>query len=905
MSAENKNDKNQIEDNKNTNEIKNISKEEETYYEIDHKNKLEILNRLIINPEYKGRSFSIQKDDSFEDESFNKSISSRNNSTSKIYIDNNIEKLVNIFIEKLFPKCNVSGFSISKKLSLEYFKANGGKVDKYRIEKCINFINSKKQFMMYNDNVTINLEFINNIGYILMASYFLLEEYRIMDKKSLKLNIKKTIKENKQVLMDFLDHYKDKSNIDKKSKYQFWESHSRHYYIPAIFIFLINVFEKIQNMEITFEESNKVSDKEEFDFFVIFAFNIENIFLKLNCVKINLNNKRFQKGIYKKYLKEYKNKLKKASNNIKKRCLNKDCLYNVKYNFKTNILINENNNSAKVEVTTQKTKEKSIYRSKTAFDVNNYLALKSIEKNPKESKLKGIQANSDSSDSEEDEIEGGHYNSIPVFESKDNNEVENPFNFIKLILIWVNCLNKIKDLNKMDLILSNSYSEEIICFFKTEILKPDNDDTENNLFFSKLKNFHIFDLIFPKFIKLKAINIEFNSLDNSTFHSLINSLYINTSINALNLSFFSSDVTYLEQSLYKLYKLTFPNEELNMHGDVEKKMLDKFLPLYAQNLRDCFDMLRFKSLHNFGINMDIPDIIENNSKYMLLIAKFIVNVIKYIYRRDVDINPIEKVSIIITKLNLNNEYYPFINKILSNIKKNNAKNMKELNFHAQLYKAVNIKNILNISLCILNIGNCDLVTFESLVGFLTSYKFSSKSNLKKLTLSLVKSVINLTMEIFSLLFQIFNIKITNLLELNIYSNIIIRQDIEYFYLLNIFNNNWISKSVFTLNKISDEILNMKECQDRKNKIKFLVPFSVENECLSPGEKKKRLSIRKNDEIKNDEAFWILKYIFKIRYSCNEIFNRNESLSKYLTYNILSYNHFSRNMDIHHHLNEVN
>ena len=161
------------------------------------------------------------------------------------------------------------------------------------------------------------------------------------------------------------------------------------------------------------------------------------------------------------------------------------------------------------------------------------------------------------------------------------------------------------------------------------------------------------------------------------------------------------------------------------------------------------------------------------------------------------------------------------------------------------------------------------------------------------------------MEIYSLLFQIFNVKITNLLELNIYTNIIINEDKEYIYLLNIFNNNWISKSVFTLNKVSDNIINMKECLDKKNQIKFFVPYSAENECLSPEEKKKMVSIRKNNEIKNDEVYWILKYIFKIRYSCNEMINRNESLSKFLTYNILSYNHFRRNMDIQHYINETN
>ena len=66
-----------------------------------------------------------------------------------------------------------------------------------------------------------------------------------------------------------------------------------------------------------------------------------------------------------------------------------------------------------------------------------------------------------------------------------------------------------------------------------------------------------------------------------------------------------------------------------------------------------------------------------------------------------------------------------------------------------------------------------------------------------------------------------------------------------------------------------------------------------------------LTIRKNEEIKNDEVFWILKYIFKIRYSCIGSVNRTESLAKYLTNNILSYNHFMKNMDIQHYINDIN
>ena len=107
-----------------------------------------------------------------------------------------------------------------------------------------------------------------------------------------------------------------------------------------------------------------------------------------------------------------------------------------------------------------------------------------------------------------------------------------------------------------------------------------------------------------------------------------------------------------------------------------------------------------------------------------------------------------------------------------------------------------------------------------------------------------------------------------------------------------------------MNKSSDNIINMEECLNKKNKIKFFVPYSAENELLTPGEKIKMKNIRKNNEIKNDEIFWILKYIFKIRYSCNDNINRNESVAKFLTNNILSYNHFRKDMDIKHYLCEA-
>ena len=96
------------------------------------------------------------------------------------------------------------------------------------------------------------------------------ENFKIMDKKDLKLNIKRTRKENKDVLMDFYKYCENKNyNIQTKRKTKFWEKNSKNYYIPGIFIFLINVFSEVENMEIDFEEINKEFTNEELGFFAI------------------------------------------------------------------------------------------------------------------------------------------------------------------------------------------------------------------------------------------------------------------------------------------------------------------------------------------------------------------------------------------------------------------------------------------------------------------------------------------------------------------------------------------------------------------------------------------------------------------------------------------------------------
>ena len=894
----------------------NIKKEEEEiYYVIDYKNKLEPINNIIrIKPENKETKENKQRTFSFQIGSFSEeeltgnqtAFSTSNNSGRIIYMDSNLQKLVELFTEKLFPKCDLNGFKICKNISTKYLKRNGNKIDKDRLEQSVNYIYSNKQNIIYNGK--INLEIFYRFGYILIASYHLFSNFNINDRKELKNNIKKTHDEHQDVYLDFCNHYQSKKqDLNKKNKTKFWEKNRKKYFLPGIFVFLINIFSSIEIIEINFEEYNKIFTNEDLDFFTMFVFNLELIFHKLNYIKINLNNKIFQQKIYIKDSEEYMTILKTYNNSIKKRCLKINNIYDIKWDFKADFLLNKYKEKNKIKKNTkidENINKKPILKSKTSIDVNI-----SDLKNQFTKSFKDNDNADDSLDSQiENEQEEFNINNKtnPDLNSKENNNKENPLNFIKIILLLINGLNKIKNLNKIDLILNNSYSEEINNFFKKEIFEPENDDKLNSLFFSKMKDFHILELILTKLVKLKTINCEFNSLDISTFNQILKALYINQNITTLNLSFFTSDITYLQQSLYKKYNPSFSDTELDYRGDVENSILEKILPLYTQNLRSFFDILKLKSFYNFGVNMDFPDILENNNKYMLLITKFILNLIIYMYSKDNFSDSIEKLLIICPKLKLNSDYYPFVDKILSRINKDNAKNIKELSFQAQLYKIVNIKNIISESLVNLNIGNCDIITFKSLVLYLTSYKFSKNSNLEKINLGLVKTMRVLNRELYNLLYKIYNIKIAHLLELNIYSNIIINTKDVYFYFLNIFNNNWIPKSIFILNEDSEEIINMKECIEKKMNIKCFIPFFGENELLSQAEKKIALNRRKPDEVKNDEIYWILKYIFIIKYSCNEIMVNNiESLSKRLTNLILSYIHFTKNMNIQHHVTYSN
>jgi hypothetical protein len=118
---------------------------------------------------------------------------------------------------------------------------------------------------------------------------------------------------------------------------------------------------------------------------------------------------------------------------------------------------------------------------------------------------------------------------------------------------------------------------------------------------------------------------------------------------------------------------------------------------------------------------------------------------------------------------------------------------------------------------------------------------------------------NMTIKL--LLQKLFYIKIKNLLELKLFSNIIIKDTFNYLHLFKFINFNWIPSYVITLNKIS--YLNKVDYYTKN--LSFLIFPTIEKNSSNIFEIVKE-NKNKEDCSNDNELFWILKYIFNCKYS---------------------------------------
>jgi hypothetical protein len=261
---------------------------------------------------------------------------------------------------------------------------------------------------------------------------------------------------------------------------------------------------------------------------------------------------------------------------------------------------------------------------------------------------------------------------------------------------------------------------------------------------------------------------------------------------------------------------------------------------------------------------------------------------------------IEKLVILSPSTKFDSRFLPSIENILEDINfEDNNKVLTELSLHLQLFMVKNIKSLITERLIILNIGDCDIFTFKELTKFLTSYKFCQKSSLQYLSISLIYSIIKYTNEIKIIFYSLFSIKIKQLIELSVYTNIYISRD-EYYDLIDIFKYNWISKYRLIFSPKSElDINDFKEIE--MNNIIHLVSHFLEDHLSAKNESSNRKKIISNKSKKNildDNLHWLINQIVIKKMKKNSKFIANR---KKIIFNILKYLYLTKNVVIIHQL----
>ena len=907
---------------------------DDIYLNIDSKNHFaETLNSTYELVNQKIEYFN-QNIDKYNDDLSLKT--SRNIKDVEIQKNDLTKRIMEKFLKRLYPECETKVRKISY-LIQEKTK----KISKDKVEEYINYFFDKRYDLKYSTSLKFSKDFYTNCGYILCYIYSKLNEFI-----SIKLSklIENTIKEGKNVLTDFYEYCEEKGEDPSEIKKSYvWDDIRKDYEIPPELIFLLNIFPEIHTLEIDLDLIGDSLNNEDFNLFTITILNIEYILPKLERININFTNNDLQYTLYSKYYTKILSIINLSNDNLKKNKIkNNFNIYNKKWDFEHDFNLDE---YLKIKIEKERKenmlnkivydKYSILYMVESDGDKNNMDKKKSIcnsqifKNNNNILKYSMTNLNNDfeilsNEDEERDDIfqklrtfrsgslffgskrELDHKKTIDdkmnlnksiIQKSNISSQLSPIYNIILMMICGVARINNIK---KFNLISNDFYNRDIIYYlFKNFNLNALSIDEQ----------FHILDLFCNKIKKLDTLNIEINSLDILSFDKILGLIYKNQNLLSLKLSLFSSDVSYFITSLLKTY------EEFNSSNEIkefalnkgkyltleilEEKIINDISVFFIENLNILFEVIKNKnSLEVLGLNFDLPKILINNMNYKLPIMKFILNILFLIDNNE------NKGKSKIKKLTLLSPHTIFDNRLENNIDGlfkdiriyKNTKNLNELNIQTQFYNINYVKNIISPNLTTLSIGDLDIFTFQKLVNYLTSYEFSSKSSLTNLNIKLQNKIIDFDTKIKFLMRQLFDIKIKTLLELKLFTNLIIMNKSNYFYLIKILKNNWIPSYVITLNQ---------KCQNLNKEIKkdvdFIVSKSIESKIFSEYELsliKKDINGKVNDP--NDEVFWMLKYIFYCKYSN---YNLNFIDVKNIIFSILKYLYLTSKVKLAHDIYE--
>ena len=737
-------------------------------------------------------------------------------------------KLTYSYLNILFPKCNQDPFSISQNISKLLYPNQKKKIIKEIKEQIEFFINNNSN--KKNNVLILNLITLREIGYILYCSYGLFKNYNIDNIQKFKNAVDNIIKKNINIYKDYADFCTQRKKEQKiYDVNKFITKKKNDYTLPLELIFLIKYLSNINTLDINFEQLKL--QKNDLYLYILVLINIQIIFPKINFIKINLTNIQFQNDIYSRFFRMEKEALKKTNKYIK--------AYNYKYD--------EN-------------------RFKKKWDFSNSFYIQEI-KNLHYNKKK-----SDNLQLESDLInENIHINEIIVKNS----------NILSSILITFYSFYEFININKLELIINDSYTNEYQYFFKKHCL------IDIPTFF------HILNFLKAK-DSIKSLNVELNILDYQIAKKIFYLIHKNNSLNELQISFFSSDISYLPQTIYKLYTQYINIKKENKIYFIEEpetEMLNHINKYFEKNLNLLFDIITKKTnLNKLGLYFEVPSILINNQKYMILILKFIINIL---FLLDDENSKINNLTLLSPFTILDTNIFPTIDDYLEDLEINEKnQSLLYLNIHLKIYKVVNIKKLITTNLIILNIGDFDLFSFEILIDYLISYKFTFYSKLKNLTIGLLKSIIDYDQKIHDLFNKLYSIKKHFLYELNIYTNLLIDSKKKYIDLINIFKYRWISLSTVTLNNLSTQTI--EEFKNCINDINYLVPAFVDE-------------IKSSDNKNNNiiKIYWDLKYFFMNKYKENRYKDDFIYVYDKIIYGIFKYLCYERKMTINHNYQQFN
>ena len=809
-------------------------------------------------------------------------------------IYSNIDKVMNKLLDKICnSNFNNDIFIISQNISKQIAKNN--KIGKNNIEDMVNHLtkNAKNKLNIYKSKtLLLDLDNCEIIGSILCYSYSRLQQYKVKDINKLIELRNRIIKKNIDVVKDFVKYCNENKNMSDPKISYYWKSQRNKYICLPELIFLINRYSQVTEVEIDINLFNSLQeDVTKAQIIELTILNITWILNSLKSFKINFINISLQEILNNFYYNKLNAFCSNINENIKKNKIISDTdIYKKKWNFI---------NTFKLELYRCLSNEESInsLREIKTMSIHESLDSFSLLNNNRKLTINDSKRRTLGPDSLFDYLNKNRLNKLKNNKDKENdkenlkNIFENYSGLFELIMISFFSLNNYDKPINLELVMNDSYKEEFLCYFEN-ILGVEKDNNIES----------IFDILLykTKLNFINKLNIEINSLDSTTFDSLLNILFNNTqSLTSINISFFSSDVTYFPQFLYKICHKSIDESVLknnydsntyliNNVTDIEEKILNNFITLYIYNLSVLFDI--FQKMYNLDevcLNFDIPSNIINKQNYMTCILKFILNVIFYYLNS----TKIKKLCLLSSNTILDNRRNPNINKIIDSININEYSKLTDLSLHFQFYQISNINNFINTRLEILNIGDLDLDTFKILCDNICAPRFNINSSLEKLSIGLLNSITNFNREMKILLRRLFNIKIRNFISLSLYTNLIINDDVDYDYFIQIINNNWISQYIFLFNNKSDEM--MQKLNQNVNSLIFYVPHNLEGKLLETDDVMKlqnnpiTLEVDNNKDL-YDDAYWYLKYLFEYVY-VDKL--KNDKRIKNMIMGILKYLYF--------------